>query len=70
MFVSISAESKEAVDKLVAAAIEAGGKRGPDMAPEMENHGVYSRSVEDTEGNVYEIVFIDKTAGKCGEKAA
>lgn len=75
MFASISADSREAVNKIVAAAIEAGGKRGPDMAPDMEKYGLYSRSVEDTEGHVYEIVFMDETACQggedgCGESSA
>ena len=66
--VSLSAESKEGVDEMINGAVEAGGKRGPNMVPNAEEYGLYSRSVEDLDGHVYEIVYMDESRAPCTEK--
>ncbi|EEP78371.1 predicted protein [Uncinocarpus reesii 1704] len=54
---TLAAESQEQVDSIVQKAVEAGGKRGPNMVPEGADWGMYSRSVEDPDGHVFEIVY-------------
>ncbi|KAI1916009.1 hypothetical protein LOZ53_000917 [Ophidiomyces ophidiicola] len=63
--ISLGAESPEEVESLVGKAIGAGGKRGPRMVPEEEKWGMYSRTVEDPDGHVYEIVY-SSHQGDCG----
>ncbi|KAF2181348.1 hypothetical protein K469DRAFT_713776 [Zopfia rhizophila CBS 207.26] len=73
VIVTLSAGSPEEVDGLIAKGIEAGGKRGPNMVPEMEKYGMHSRSVEDPDGHVFEIIYCeekpkDEKKGENGEK--
>lgn len=59
VLVCLSADSKDAVNSLADKAIAAGGKqfRTP------EDHGfMYSRSFEDLDGHVWEIMWMDPTA--------
>ncbi|PGH14020.1 hypothetical protein AJ79_03289 [Helicocarpus griseus UAMH5409] len=55
---TVSVSSKEEVDALVERGIEAGGKRGPNMVPEGGSGCgyIYSRSVEDPDGHLFEII--------------
>ncbi|KAK2770955.1 hypothetical protein FQN53_005272 [Emmonsiellopsis sp. PD_33] len=64
MIVTFSVDSKEEVDALVEKGIEAGGKRGPLMVPDENAWGLYSRSVEDPDGHLFEIIYHDPK-GQC-----
>lgn len=61
VIITLSVESKEVVDKVIEKAVQAGGTRGPNM---LEGHeemcGMYSRSVLDPDGHLYEIVAASK----------
>ncbi|EER28849.1 hypothetical protein D8B26_000861 [Coccidioides posadasii str. Silveira] len=57
---TLSAESAEEVESMVSKAVDAGGRRGPQMAPDNDQYGMYSRSVEDPDGHVFEIVYASK----------
>lgn len=69
VIVTLSAESREEVDVLIAKGIEAGGKRGPDMVPDAdgEKWGLYSRSVEDPDGHLFEIIYCWKDCEEGGK---
>jgi predicted lactoylglutathione lyase len=58
--VTFSAGSREEVDSLIAKGVEAGGKQGPNMVPDAEKYGMYSRSVEDPDGHVFEIIYCEE----------
>ena len=54
--IGLSAESKEAVDKLVDTAISAGGTQTKDP----QDHGfMYTRTFEDLDGHVWEIFWMN-----------
>lgn len=54
----LSAESREAVDSLVGAAVAAGGSEG-----RAEDHGwMYGRSYTDLDGHIWEIMWMDTAA--------
>jgi uncharacterized protein len=55
---ALSVESREAVDELLAKALEAGAEEGR----EAQDQGfMYSRSFEDPDGHVWEIFFMDES---------
>lgn len=58
--VTLVVENKEKVNELIEKAIAAGGTRGPNMVEQMgsseEECGMYSRSVLDPDGHVFELV--------------
>lgn len=56
----LSVESREAVDDFAARAAAAGGKA--DHAPSQDHGFMYGRSVEDPDGHVWEVVFMDMEA--------
>ncbi|MFZ4455335.1 MAG: VOC family protein [Bacteroidales bacterium] len=59
MIVSFDAESREAVDKMIALAIESGG----DVYAEPVEHGwLYSRSFDDIDGHQWEVFYFDPSA--------
>ncbi|PGH31433.1 hypothetical protein GX50_05787 [[Emmonsia] crescens] len=61
--VTLSVNSKEEVDELVKKGLEAGGKPGPNMIPEECAGGaLYSRSMEDPDGHLYEILYYNEEA--------
>ncbi|OJD14990.1 hypothetical protein AJ78_04712 [Emergomyces pasteurianus Ep9510] len=62
VIVTLTATSKEGVDDLIRKGIEAGGKPGPNMIPEEYAESVYSRSMEDPDGHLYEVVYFDEEA--------
>ena len=67
VLVCLSADSKEAVNNLVDKAITAGGNQF--RAP--EDHGfMYSRSFEDLDGHVWEVVWMDPAAVQQGQEEA
>jgi predicted lactoylglutathione lyase len=56
VLVALSAESKEAVDDMLAKAIAAGGT----VSREPEDYGwMYSKSFEDLDGHIWEVVWMD-----------
>lgn len=56
----LSAESREAVDEFATRAAGAGGKA--DHIPSQDHGFMYLRSVEDPDGHVWEIIFMDMAA--------
>lgn len=58
----LSAESREAVDDFAAKAASAGGKA--DHVPSQDHGFMYFRSVEDPDGHVWEIMFMDMVAAQ------
>jgi predicted lactoylglutathione lyase len=57
VMLALSAAGPEAVDTIVEAAGASGGKA--DVNPRQELGFMYSRSFEDTDGHVWEMVFMD-----------
>jgi len=56
---ALSLEDKEAVDEMLAKGIEAGGTE----AREPQDHGfMYSRSLEDLDGHIWEFFWMDEKA--------
>lgn len=59
VLIALSGDSKDSVNELADKAIAAGGKQ----FREPEDHGfMYSRSFEDLDGHVWEVVWMDPTA--------
>jgi uncharacterized protein len=57
---ALSVDSRDAVDATLTQAIAAGGRADPNPA---QDHGfMFSRSVEDPDGNVWEIMWMDAAA--------
>lgn len=56
----ISQDSREAVDGMVAAAVAAGGKADP--REPMDLHFMYNRALEDPDGHVFELVWMNPDA--------
>ncbi len=63
--VSLSAESREQVDELVNKAIEAGGR--PAMDP-MDMGVMYGWSFQDPDGHLWEVIWMDPSALREGER--
>ena len=57
---ALTVESRDAVDATLARATGAGGRADPNAA---QDHGfMFGRSVEDPDGNVWEIIWMDAAA--------
>jgi len=54
---ALSAESRKAVDTITDAAGANGGKA--DINPKQDHGFMYGRSFEDTDGHIWESVFVD-----------
>ncbi|OAX79649.1 hypothetical protein ACJ72_06026 [Emergomyces africanus] len=67
VIVTLTANSREEVDDLIKKGLEAGGKPGPNMVPEEYADTVYSRSMEDPDGHLYEVVYSDEAAAAAAE---
>ncbi|MDX6752404.1 glyoxalase/bleomycin resistance/extradiol dioxygenase family protein [Geminicoccaceae bacterium 1502E] len=63
----ISAERRAEVDEIMARACAAGGAGDP--CPLQEHGFMYGRSVEDPDGHVWEIVWMDPDAATAGDPA-
>jgi predicted lactoylglutathione lyase len=60
VLVALSVESRADVDQLAAMAIRAGGRADPAL---VQDHGfMYSRSVEDPDGHIWELFWMDMNA--------
>ena len=57
VMLALSADGRQSVDAIVEAAGTSGGKA--DVNPRQDLGFMYSRSFEDTDGHVWEIVFMD-----------
>ncbi|MBP1849783.1 VOC family protein [Rhizobium halophytocola] len=56
--IALSAESRDLVDETVARAVAAGGTADPNP---VQDHGfMYGRSLEDPDGNVWELFWMDQ----------
>jgi predicted lactoylglutathione lyase len=57
---ALTVDSRDAVDRTLTQAIAAGGRADPNP---LQDHGfMYGRSVEDPDGNVWEIMWMDAAA--------
>lgn len=64
----VSAESRDAVDAMVAKAARAGGK--PDVGPKQEiGEMMYGRSFTDPDDHHWEVMWMDATAAEQGASA-
>ena len=62
--IALSVDSREAVNEVLAKATAADGKADPNP---VQDHGfMFSRSVEDPDGNVWEIMWMDPAAVQPG----
>ncbi|HEX5778823.1 MAG TPA: VOC family protein [Xanthobacteraceae bacterium] len=58
--IALSVDSRDAVDETVKRAAAAGGRADPNP---LQDHGfMYNRNVEDPDGNVWEIMWMDMNA--------
>ena len=64
---ALSATSREEVDALVEKALASGARA---WKPTFEEGPMYSRSFQDLDGHVWEVIFMDLQAGAAAEGAA
>lgn len=64
---ALSVETRDDVDAAIAAAVAAGGAGDPNPAQDLGF--LYSRSAEDPDGNVWEILWMDPAAAQSGPPA-
>lgn len=62
VLLAVSAESRDEVDRLVESAGGAGGVSDP--APRQDYGFMYSRSFEDLDGHIFEVVWMDVAAAQ------
>ena len=67
VLIAISADSRNGVDALVDKANLAGGKADP--SPKQDHGFMYSRSLEDLDGHIWEVVWMDVAAATAGGQA-
>ncbi len=67
VLIAISADSREAVDAPVDAAGTAGGAIDP--GPQQDHGVMYSRSFEDPDGHIWEVVWMDVAAAQAAMAA-
>jgi predicted lactoylglutathione lyase len=67
VLIAISADSRNGVDALVDKANQAGGTADP--APKQDHGFMYSRSLEDPDGHIWEVVWMDVAAASAGSQA-
>ena len=67
VLIALSAESREAVDAVIAAAVAAGGSADP--GPTQDFGVMYGRSVADPDGHIWEFVWMDDSAAEQGASA-
>jgi predicted lactoylglutathione lyase len=68
VLICLSADSREAVDDMVAKAQGAGG--GADPGPKQDYGFMYGRSFEDPDGHHWEVMWMDVTAATAATPAA
>ena len=62
---ALSVDNRQAVDATLERVVAAGGR--PDPNPAQDHGFMYGRSVEDPDGNVWEIVWMDPAHAKASE---
>jgi predicted lactoylglutathione lyase len=67
VLICISADSREAVDDVVAKAQGAGGRVDP--GPKQDYGFMYGRSFEDPDGHIWEVMWMDVEAAKAAQPA-
>ena len=67
VLICISADSREAVDDVVAKAQGAGGRVDP--GPKQDYGFMYGRSFEDPDGHIWEVMWMDVEATKAAQPA-
>jgi predicted lactoylglutathione lyase len=68
VLIAISVDSRAGVDSVVDKAGPAGGKADP--APKQDHGFMYSRSLEDPDGHIWEVVWMDVAAATAGGQAS
>ena len=68
VLICISAESREAVDDMLAKADAAGGRIDP--GPKQDYGFMYGRSFEDPDGHIWEVMWMDVEAAKAAMSSA
>lgn len=68
VLICLSADSREAVDAMVAKAGAAGGKTDP--GPTMDYGFMYGRSFEDPDGHIWEVMWMDEAAAEASHEMA
>lgn len=58
VLIALNAESKESVDEMIKKAVQAGGK---EFREKQDYVWMYSRSFEDLDGHVWEILYMDES---------
>jgi uncharacterized protein len=67
VLIALSADSRDAVDATIDAAVAAGGSADP--GPKQDYGVMYGRSVADPDGHIWEFVWMDETAAQQGADA-
>ncbi|WP_035052099.1 VOC family protein [Carnobacterium pleistocenium] len=62
VILALQVESKDAVDKFVATAIEHGGEDKTTALSEEEEEMMYYRRIKDLDGHLWEIMYMDMSA--------
>lgn len=68
VLIAVSADSREAVDETIGKAKAAGGKADP--GPQQDYGFMYSRSFEDPDGHIWEVVWMDVEAALASREMA
>lgn len=67
VLIALSADSREAVDATIDAAVAAGGSTDP--GPKQDYGVMYGRSVADPDGHIWEFVWMDESAAEEGARS-
>ena len=67
VLIALSADSRDAVDRTIDAAVRAGGTADP--GPKQDYGVMYGRSVADPDGHIWEFVWMDESAVEQGAGA-
>ncbi len=67
VLIALSADSRNAVDRIIDAAVGAGGTADP--GPKQDYGVMYGRSVADPDGHIWELVWMDVEAAQAGASA-
>ena len=68
VLICVSADSRDAVDNMLAKAEAAGGN--PDPGPKQDYGFMYGRSFEDPDGHIWEVMWMDVAAAQKAMAAA
>ena len=67
VLICVSADSRDAVDDIVGKAGAAGGRADP--SPKQDHGFMYGRSVEDPDGHIWEVMWMDVEAAATAQSA-